>query len=705
MRFGRGIVHVAMLSAALLVVGRVRAQSPAPQVVCVTGVIDGTLADGTPTQAVLDILLAVPAGQDEQTATAAALKAAGARAPGPGDIPLVRQPFVLDGLSWPQFFDKSKLNNVVPQFYDPTGDPTGGQALTPILNAEATWSAVRGSSFRYAYGGQGSTGPPYLDGDTTISWSSNPLLGGDGVGVTITTFRRDTFAILDTDIQLNTNFPWYVDGRDLDVQTVLLHEMGHALGLGHSPDPSSIMYKFYLGVRRTLDVIDSDAVAFLYPAHTSNGATPRSASTPFRLVAALGDLAPGGGFFQQNVEFEVGDLNARGDASFASEVGLSESFSTGEGLFVASTHGTSQLERSLLPAPGGGVFDAGVAGRVTLNEVGDAAFASLLAPFQLPLGTNGGVYRWASSPQQLSAVVVPGLTSAPSGGVFKGAFNAAIAQDGSIVFGGIIDTTAGISGSLGMGVFQAARSGAISMVAAPGTAAPGSGVFNWAGNPSIGGSGDIGFKGHLSGLPCRSGNPQGVFISCDGNAYVKRHAGGIERIAGVGDPAPGGGVLISARTPLVNSRGDVVFAGDLTAPPRRARNIGLFLSSGGSLTAVVRPGDALPGGGHLVTTNVQSGQFSLNDLGEVAFAATLDTDNGAGIRDTGIYVRTAAGDLQLIARTDTVVPGLGTIADINAPAFVGSRLPYGGAVLNSRGDVLFTATLTDGLGVLLVAQR
>ena len=192
MGFGRGILRVVIPTFVLLVaVGTIRAQVPAPSTICVTGVIDGTAADGTAIQTVLNIMLAVPAGQDRQAATAAALKAAGARAPGPGDIPLVRQPFVLDGLSWPRFFDKSKLNNFVTQFYNPAGDPTGGQALTPILNAEAMWSAVRGSMFRYTYGGQTTTGGSFLDGDTTISWValSNPF----ALAITTTWFRRDTF--------------------------------------------------------------------------------------------------------------------------------------------------------------------------------------------------------------------------------------------------------------------------------------------------------------------------------------------------------------------------------------------------------------------------------------------------------------------------------------------------------------------------------
>ncbi len=616
----------------------------------------------------------------------------------------MRQPFVLDGLSWPQFFDKSKLNNLVTQVYNPAGDPTGGNALAPILNAQATWSAVRGSSFHYAYGGQTTlTWPRPFDRVNTIGWSPTPVFGADALGVTISTFRVDNGAIVEADILLFAppGFPWHVDGRDFDVQTVMLHEMGHALGLGHSPDPSSIMYASYLGVRRTLDVIDTDAVAFLYPAHSSNAGTPHAASVPFRLVASLGDLAPGGFFFGN--EFEVGDLNARGDASFASD-GF-EFGGQGEGLFVASTHGISQIERSLLPAPGGGTFDAGVLGRVTLNDTGDAGFASGLRPFSFPLGINGGVYRWQSSQGALSAVAVPGVTSAPTGGVFEGAYVAEIANDGTIAFGGIIDTTIGISGSLGMGVFKAAAGGAISIVAAPGTPAPGGGVFDFAGYPTVGGAGDIGFNGHLHGQTCLTNSPLTIVIQCLDGAYVKRHNGGIERIAGSGDSAPGGGTFRDARSPLVNSRGDVVFAGDLTSPPRLTRSLGLFLSRGGSLTAVVRPGDALPGGGHLLTTGAASPQFSFNDRGEVAFAGTLDTENGDGVRDTGLYIWTAAGGLQLIARTGTVVPNLGTIEDINPPSDIGSRIPFGGAVLNSKGDVLFTATLTDGLGVLLVAQH
>jgi hypothetical protein len=67
----------------------------------------------------------LPVGQDDQTAANATLKAVGARAPEePRDFPLALQPFVLDGVEWPQFFDKNKRNNVVTFLYNPRRRPS-----------------------------------------------------------------------------------------------------------------------------------------------------------------------------------------------------------------------------------------------------------------------------------------------------------------------------------------------------------------------------------------------------------------------------------------------------------------------------------------------------------------------------------------------------------------------------------------------------
>jgi hypothetical protein len=124
---------------------------------------------------------------------------------------------------------------------------------------------------------------------------------------------------------------------------------------------------------------------------------------------------------------------------------------------------------------------------------------------------------------------------------------------------------------------------------------------------------------------------------------------------------------------------------------------------------VARPGDLMPGGGHFVTaTFFANAGYSINNPGDVTFNARLDTDvNGDGILDTGLYLH-SGGSLRLVARTGTVIPGVGTVAHVNPPSVATNpnQNPhdlFGGGAINDLGEILFQVTLTDGRGVLLVA--
>ena len=431
----------------------------------------------------------------------------------------------------------------------------------------------------------------------------------------------------------------------------------------------------------------------------------------FTPLVFLGDQSPMGDIFV--LAFGSNFINNRGDVLFGAGVTTEEE----GGLFLLRKEEIFQIARTGEPAPGGGVYDFGFLDPSTFNDKGEAGFVFLLSPFSLPVGVNAGVYRFSQSTHTVTPVVIPEVTAVPGGGVFKGAqFGVSLNNRGDLVFAGTVLTDEGIPFpeqlGLGVGLFKANTKGQISSVVSPGDRAPGGGIFDWTYGPSINGRGDVAFMGHVAGeecLPAGGLPPPGVLIACLSSVYVNKAAtGNILSIAHAGEPAPGGGVYRQAFSPVINDRGDSVFLGDLTLPPAARQVTGVYLHSGGETIRVAGPGDKMPGGGRFVTaSNILGWQLDVNNAGEVVFNATLNTDDNADdLPDTGLYMW-SHGSLHLVARTGTVIPGVGTIAGLvmnvsrvdPPPVFV----PNSGANNNDRGQVVFGATLTDERGVLLVA--
>jgi hypothetical protein len=157
-----------------------------------------------------------------------------------------------------------------------------------VTRAFATWEGVPTASVSFAFVGFTSASPFADDGLSVIGFQSEPsedrVLGS--TGFTIDTLTGE---IVEADIFLNSAFLWSTsdagDPSRFDLGSVVLHEIGHFLGLGHSalgetemtgPDSrrvlasGSVMFPIAFGrgntLDRTLQPDDIAGVSVVYPA-------------------------------------------------------------------------------------------------------------------------------------------------------------------------------------------------------------------------------------------------------------------------------------------------------------------------------------------------------------------------------------------------------------------------------------------------------
>lgn len=88
--------------------------------------------------------------------------------------------------------------------------------------------------------------------DTVLAVATPP-------GATVTNSRRGDI-VFNSDIRFD-NAPYHL-------RTVLLHEVGHALGLDHQADPNSVLFPDYNGMKTQLATVDIQAIQQLYGTRT-----------------------------------------------------------------------------------------------------------------------------------------------------------------------------------------------------------------------------------------------------------------------------------------------------------------------------------------------------------------------------------------------------------------------------------------------------
>ncbi len=92
------------------------------------------------------------------------------------------------------------------------------------------------------------------------------------------------------DMHLDADEPWGV-GSGTDLYSVVLHETGHALGLGHSDMPGAVMYPYYK-VNTALTEDDIAGIQALYGAALSGSGDPGSTDTTTTTTASGPTLGP-----------------------------------------------------------------------------------------------------------------------------------------------------------------------------------------------------------------------------------------------------------------------------------------------------------------------------------------------------------------------------------------------------------------------------
>ena len=198
----------------------------------------------------LDILVVVPSGQSESAAKDRALQGQGAQAQS--------SRFATTGLVWD--------NATATQRYNPSGQPVSGQGA--LVATQSTWNNA-GSRFRFVNGGTTGTCPSLLsgcpgrqrfDGENGVGWAR---LQNGTLGVTVYSTSID-----EADMGINTRYPWNLGCQELpasyDLQTVMLHENGHVVGLDHSSDTNAVMYPSYRQADCTLGQDDINGIRSIY---------------------------------------------------------------------------------------------------------------------------------------------------------------------------------------------------------------------------------------------------------------------------------------------------------------------------------------------------------------------------------------------------------------------------------------------------------
>jgi hypothetical protein len=172
----------------------------------------------------------------------------------------------------------------------PASRDVGAEAAAELAVAIRAWPRVSCTGWRATFAGARSLGAAD-DGINMVLFHDDawPPELVPGVVAQTVVHADASGKYRDADIHLNgAQYRFSLDGAPgtLDLRSVLVHELGHALGLGHSTDARATMFATGSGKRwRSLEKDDRDGVCALYPGTGAAGCDGDPCPSPFVCVA------------------------------------------------------------------------------------------------------------------------------------------------------------------------------------------------------------------------------------------------------------------------------------------------------------------------------------------------------------------------------------------------------------------------------------